>query len=219
MITLYGVTRSRASRNIWLLKELGVPFDQVPVIQVGRVPDPAAADAPLHTKSPAFLAINPNGHVPAMTDGDLMISESLAINLYLARKHGGPLWGETLAEEGLIYHWTLWAATEVEPIAIQILYNRVMRPPEQRDPAAAEQAIASLKAPFKVLNDALIAGGGMVVGRRFTVADINLSECVRYAAAAPELLGLYPAIQDWIAACHARPAFKTMWAARDAEPV
>ena len=218
MITIYGVYRSRASRNIWLLNELGVPFEHVPVIQVYRLPDPKAPGAPLHTQSPDFLKVNPNGRIPAMVDGDLVMNESLAINLYLAKKHGGPLAPASLAEDAQMTAWSLWAVTEVEPHSIQILYHMVAKPPAERDPKIAKAAIEALRAPFKVLNAALAAGGGHPVGRRFTVSDINLAEVVRYAMPAAELLDAAPNVKTWLAACHARPAFKAMMARRDAEP-
>ncbi|MDX2292879.1 MULTISPECIES: glutathione S-transferase N-terminal domain-containing protein, partial [Streptomyces] len=84
MLTIYGCYRSRASRNLWLASELGVPFKHVPVIQAYRLKDPNAADAPLHTRAPAFLEINPNGHIPSIDDDGFRLHESLAINLYLA---------------------------------------------------------------------------------------------------------------------------------------
>jgi len=211
MLTIYGVYRSRASRNIWLANELGIPFKHVPVMQLYRLTDPAAQAKTLHTKSPEFLKINPNGHVPTIDDDGLVLHESLAINLYLARKHGGPLAPATAAEDGQINMWTLWAATEVEPQSIQIVSHRPGDPPAARD-----AAIAALRAPFAVLNDAL--GSGYLVGGRFTVADINVAEVVRYAMPVAQLFDAAPRVRAWLAACHARPAFKDMWAKRDAEP-
>ena len=93
MLTIYGVYRSRASRNIWLAEELGIPFKQVPVIQHYRTV-PAGM---LHTQSPEFLKVNPNGLIPSIDDDGLVLHESLAINLYLARKHGGPVAAATVA--------------------------------------------------------------------------------------------------------------------------
>ena len=99
MLTIYGVYRSRASRNYWLADELGLPYVSVPVIQAYRLDDPAAPDAPLNTQSPEFLAVNPTGLIPCIDDGGFVMTESLAINLYLARKHGGPLAGQFAACE------------------------------------------------------------------------------------------------------------------------
>ena len=113
MLTIYGVYRSRASRNIWLGDELGIPFKLVPVMQLYRL-TPEAAKGALHTKSPEFLKVNPNGHVPSIDDDGLVLHKSLAINLYLAKKHGGPLAPANIAEDGQMSMWALWAATEVE---------------------------------------------------------------------------------------------------------
>lgn len=218
MLTIYGVYRSRASRNIWLAEELGLPFKHVPVIQHYRLPDPGAPGAPLHTRSPDFLKVNPNGHVPTVDDDGLVLHESLAINLYLARKHGGPLAPASLAEDGEMTMWALWAATELESQALTILYHRVGGAPGGvKDPKIADAAVTALRTPFAVL-DAALAKTGFLVGGRFTVADINMAEVARYALAAPELFDAAPNVKKWLAACQARPAFKKMWATRDAEP-
>ena len=113
-VKIYGVLRSRATRPIWVLKELGIPYEQIPVIQVYRLPDPNAPGAPLHTASPAFKAINPAGQVPTMDDDGFVLHESLAIALYLARKHGGPLAPKDAREEALTVQWSLWAATSAD---------------------------------------------------------------------------------------------------------
>ncbi|MFN3744964.1 MAG: glutathione S-transferase family protein [Hyphomicrobiaceae bacterium] len=217
MLKIYGCYRSRATRIIWLCDELGVPFTLVPVIQAYRLADPSAPDAPLNTKSPDFLKINPNGHIPSIDDDGLILHESLAINLYLAKKHGGPLAPASLAEDGLMMMWTAWALTEVEPHAIQVLYHRVARPAAERDARTADAAVVALRAPFAVLDKAL-AATGYVVGGRFTVADINVAECVRYAMAAPELFEANPNVKTWLGKLHDRPAFKAMMAKRELEP-
>ncbi len=216
MLTIYGVYRSRASRNIWLANELGIPFKHVPVMQLYRL-TPEAAKTTLHTRSPEFLKVNPNGHIPAVDDDGLVLNESLAINLYLARKHGGPLAPANLAEDGQMGMWALWAAIEVEPHAIQVLYHRVGNKPEDRDPKIAAASIEALRAPFAVL-DKHLSASGYIVGGRFTVADINTAEIVRYASPAPELFEAAPRVKAWLAACQSRPAFKSMWATRDKEP-
>jgi glutathione S-transferase len=214
MLTIYGVYRSRASRNIWLAEELGIPFKQVPVIQHYR----SVPAGMMHTQSPEFLKINPNGLIPSVDDDGVVLHESLAINLYLAKKHGKPVGPASLAEEGEMASWTLWAATGVEPHSINVLYHRVGGAPGGvKDPKIADAAVEALKSRFAVLEKALSASGWLV-GGRFTVADINAAEVVRYAQAAPELFDAHPKVTAWLAACQARPAFKKMWAARDAEP-
>jgi glutathione S-transferase len=217
MLTIYGCYRSRASRNLWLLHEIGIDFKQVSVIQGYRLTNPTAPDAALNTLSPAFRSVNPNGHIPTIDDDGLVLHESLAINLYLAKRDGGTLGPADLAEDGQMAMWALWAATEVEPHAIQILYNMAARPPAERDPAIAEAAIRALDGPFAVLDQAL-ATSGWLVGGRFTVADINVAEVVRCAMPAAALFECAPRVRAWIEACHARPGFQQMALAREAEP-
>ena len=217
MLTIHGVHRSRASRNVWLALEAGIPFRHVPVIQAYRLPEPDAPDAQINTRSPAFLAINPTGRIPAMEDDGLVLNESLAINLYMAKKAGGPLAPADLREDARMTAWSFWAITEMEPHTLQILYNMAAKPPEERDAALARASIEALRAPFAVL-DAALAATGYMVGGRFTVADINLAEVARYASPAPELFDAAPHVKAWLAACQARPAFQAMWDAREREP-
>lgn len=208
MITLYGCRRSRASRPIWLLEELGQPFTLIPVIQAYRLPDPDAADAPLNTRSASYLAVNPIGQIPALVDGDLVLTESLAMCLHLARSAGGPLAAATATETALMENWTLFAATAVEVDALTVMMGA----------SDAEKAAAAtrLNRPFARL-EAHLAGRDWLLDR-FTVADIIVAECVRYAQGDAGLMAAYPAITAWLARCHARPAFQRMWQARLAEP-
>jgi glutathione S-transferase len=205
VLTIYGIYRSRASRNFWLANELGIPFKVVPVMQRYRLKEPLPAGV-VHTKSPEFLKVNPNGHIPTMEDDGVVLHESLAINLYLAKKHGGPLAPKNVVEDGEMAMWALWAVTEVEPHALPIAQN-----------GPTEATVEALRAPFSVLDKAL-QKTGFVVGGRFTVADINVAEIVRYAQRAPELFDAAPRVKAWLATCHARPAFQKMWVQRESEP-
>jgi glutathione S-transferase len=205
MLKIYGCLRSRASRNVWLAKELGLDFTLVPVIQANRLGNPAAADAPLNTASPEFRRINPNGRIPSIDDDGLVLHESLAINLHLARRHGGPFAPRDVAEDGLMTMWSFWALSECEPHTLAILSNQ-----KSETRHLAEAAAAALARPFGVLEATLAAGGGFVVGGRFTVADINLAEVMRYAQPATGLFAAHPAIGAWIASCQSRPAYRAM---------
>lgn len=212
MLTIYGVHRSRALRALWLVAELDLPFRHVPVIQAYKLQDPLAEDAPLNTRSPAFLAINPNGHVPSIDDDGLILHESMAINLHIARKAGGPLAPADGAENALATMWSFWGVTEIETQAL------VIQAHTGKDQAKVDGAVTALRKPFAVLNDAL-GEAGHVVGDRFMVADINLAEVVRYASAARTLFDDAPRVKAWLASCHARPAFQAIWQKREAEPL
>jgi glutathione S-transferase len=215
-LKIYGVLRSRATRPIWMAKELGLAFEHVKVIQGYRLSDVAAPGAPLNTTTPLFRAVNPNGQIPVIDDDGLVLTESLAITLYLARKYGGAIGPRDAREDGLMTMWTLWAATECEGHALRAMQNATTV--ETPNPAAYSAAVTALSPKFSVLDTALRDGGGFLVGGRFTVADLNVAEVFRYAQAAPDLFAASPHVQAWITACQSRPAFIAMMAERNAEP-
>lgn len=218
MLKLYGVARSRATRVIWLLNEIGMEYEHVPVIQAYRLKDPHAAGAPFNTLSPDFLRLSPQGAIPVLVDGDLVLAESLAINLHLARTQGGTLGPKDVAEDALMVQWALYGATAIEPSALAIFYVHAegrARTDEGR--AAIAAAADMLRRPFAVL-DAHLAKAGWLVGGRFTVADINMAEIVRYGATDAALMTQFPALAGWLEKLHERDAFKAMWAQRLAEP-
>ena len=218
MITLYGVYRSRASRPLWLLAELGLPFTHIPVIQGYRLTDPKAADAPLNTTSASYLQVNPQGQIPAYTEDGLVLTESLAITLHIARSHGGAFGPQTNAEAALMEQWSLFAATSVETPALEILYiigDGGDKTPEGQASIAVNAE--KLRRPLSRLA-AHLSAHDWLVGDRFTAADINVAEIVRYAQSHPTLLGEFPSLQAWLERCQSRPGFKAMWQARAAEP-
>lgn len=218
MPTLYGVFRSRASRPIWLLYELDEAFDHVPVIQAYRLPQASAPDAPLNTTSASFLTINPQGQIPAYVEGDLVLTESLSITNHIARTRGGALGAQTPAEQALIDQWTLLAVTAVETPALEILNVQGAggdKTPEGQGAIAINAE--KLRRPLKRLQ-AHLAAHPYLVADRFTVADLNLAECLRYAQGHPLLLAEFPAVKAWLETCQSRPAFQRMWATRMAEP-
>ena len=95
MLKIYGIPRSRAFRTLWMAKELGLDYENV-ATDMGKG----------ETRTPEFLAINPNGHIPAIDDDGFVLWESIAINLYLAKKHAsGSLYPvqDTVTSENLIF--------------------------------------------------------------------------------------------------------------------
>lgn len=195
-LTVYGTVRSRTLRPLWLLNELGQPFELVPVNW---------ADAT--SKASDYLAINPNGRVPALKDGDLVLFESFAITQYLAKKFPSDLSPKDLAEDALISMWSLWAATEIEKPCVEAL-GLLLTPADKRDTAKLAKIIAGLDAPFKVLEAHLKAHGGYLVGGRFTVADLNVTSVLSWLRTAPDAFEGKPTLTAWRDACLSRPAFK-----------
>lgn len=212
MLTLYGVYRSRASRPLWLLAEIGMQFRHVPVIQAYRLTEGRKAEG-WTTASPEFLAVNPLGQIPACEEDGLVLTESLAITLHIARVHGGDLGPRSDAETALIEQWALFAATAVETPALEILYAQA----EGGEQAGIALNAEKLRRPLGRLQKHLSAHDWLV-GGRFTVADLNTAECVRYAQGHPTLLAEFPAVKAWIERAQARPAFQKMWAERMKEP-
>jgi glutathione S-transferase len=214
MLKIYGVYRSRATRPLWLLEEMGQPFELVPVIQAYRLAEPMAPGAPVNTLSPEFLAVNPMGSIPSLDDNGFVLHESLAITLYLARKYGGDLGPRDIAEEGSMVQWSLFAATSIETPALKIQSTK-----DDTDEGKAEISVAArtLKRPFDVLEKHLSTNSHLV-GGRFSVADVNVAEVVRYAQDHAPLFERRPALKAWLEACQARPGFQAMWGKRMAEP-
>lgn len=216
MVKLYGSYRSRATRPLWLLGELGLAFEHIPVVQAKRLENPLAPDAPINTHSAAFLAVNPMGTIPSLEDDGLIVHESLAIALYLAKKYGGDLAPRDVAEDAAMMQWSLFAATEIETTALKISYASLG---EQTDESKAVMATSAdaLQRAFDVL-EAHLTDKQWMVGERFTAADINVAEIVRYAQPYAPLFEARPALKAWLERAQARPAFKQMWEKRLAEP-
>lgn len=196
-LKIYGVARSRAFRTLWMAQELGLSYEHVPVDM---------ADG--GTRRPEYLAINPNGHIPAIDDGGFVLWESMAINLYLAKKYGaGPdgLYPQRLEDEARAWQWSFWGMTEIERPVLTALMHRALHPEDRRDARAAEEAERALGAPLKVLDGAL-AATPYLLGARFTVADLNLASILSWARPARIDLSAVPKVAEWLKTCSDRPA-------------
>ena len=194
MIKIYGLVRSRANRCLWALEEIGVPYELVPI-------DINKGD----NDKPEFLAINPNGRIPALVDGDLKLFESMAINLYLARKYGKDIWPGTEPGEAHALQWSFWGATEVEPHLITLLYQQLFASPEQKSPAKVQEAKDALVPRLTVLNDHL-NDRPYLLGTKFTIADLNVAAVLGLAAVVQFDLAPYPKVKQWLDTCYSRPA-------------
>lgn len=187
---IYGSPMSRASRLMWCAKEAGAPFEHV--------------DVPWEDiKKPEFLAINPNGKVPGFADGDLKLFESLAINLYIAKKYGtGTIYPNTIEDEARVFQWTLWAATEVEPNAMPSLLVALGY---SQDVAGAAAAAEKLKPVLAVL-DNYLKDRDWLVGNKFSVADLNAATVIGMTGWGKIDISYAPNVVAWLAGCMARPA-------------
>ena len=190
---LFGISASRAIRAIWGIEETGIDYEHVPVTY-GT--DSKAGD---------YLAVNPNGRIPALIDGDLQLFESMAINLYLAKRYGGALYPANAQDEARAWQWSVWAISEIEPLQMQIVVQTLFTPEDKRSPAVIEAATKSLQRPLKVL-DAALEGREWLLGEAFSVADLNVASVMFLMKAIRIGYAAHANVQRWADACYARPA-------------
>jgi glutathione S-transferase len=198
-LKIYGVARSRAARVLWMAKELGLDYEHVRV-------DFATGE----TRQPAHLALNPNGHIPVIDDNGFILWESMAINLYLAKKYGaGGLYPSRLEDEARAWQWSLWGMTEVERPVLTAMMNRAIFPENQRDLAAADAAEKTLARPLGVL-DGVLGPTPYLLGERFTVADLNVASILAWARPAQIDMSAFPKVAEWLRICAERPAARAV---------
>ena len=194
-IKIYGPAASRVSRTLWIVHELGIPFEHIPM----EMKDLKSAD---------YLEINPNGKVPTLVDGDFKLFESMAINLYLAaRFNKDGFLPASLEDQALCHQWSFWGMTEVEKSLLTILIDMFMTAPDKRKPEAVAEAQKALPKPFGVLDGAL-KGRDYPLGPSFTVADLNLASICSWARPIKYDFGAFPNVAAWLDRCLARPSYK-----------
>ncbi|HKP63409.1 MAG TPA: glutathione S-transferase family protein [Polyangiales bacterium] len=151
-------------------------------------------------KKPEYLALNPNGAVPTLTDGDFVLTESRAIMQYLASKK---------PESGLLPHdeqgradvtrWQFWDSSHFSPQVGTLVFQRMLKPMfgmGEPDAAKIEEALANLRRYAAVLNQHL-EGKTYVIGNALTLADLTLASTLMYAKQVDVPLAEFPHIQRW----------------------
>lgn len=190
---LYGISGSRAIRSIWAIEETGIEYEHI------------AAHFFEDTKTPEYLAINPNGRVPALIDGDLTLFESMAINLYLTKQYGGSLYPDNPADEARAIQWSVWAISEIEPLQMQIVVQKFFTPEDKRDAAVIAAAGKGLERPFGVL-DAHLDQRPYLLGDTFSVADLNVAGVMLLLKMVGHDYSAHSNITRWAETCYARTA-------------
>ena len=197
MLKLYHSNQSRSVRPRWLLEELGVPYEVVRLnIQAGE------------QKKPEYLKINPNGAVPALTDGDLALFESGAIVQYLADKFPEKRMAPPVGTpaRGLYYQWIHYAMSGLEPPILTIFLHTVLRPEAQRVPMLVTEARPQLSAALGVVEGAL-AGRPFILGNDFTAADVMVGSMLGWARMMSIIGDELKNVSDYVTRLSARPAF------------
>jgi glutathione S-transferase len=193
MMKLYGTPPTRVLRVIWLLNELGLEYEQVPVALLQG-----------EHYQPDFLALNPAARVPVLVDGDQVITESAAIQLYLAEKY--PQAGfipSAVEERAQMYRWIFFLMTEIEPPLWRIARHTFLYPDEMRIPQDVDLARQECREMLAVL-ERHMQERDFVVGDQLSVADFNAAYTLDWANE-EEMLGDAPRLSEYLKTMYARP--------------
>ena len=201
MLRLYGAARSRAMRTLWMLGELGLNYDHKDYLP--RAPE---------TRTPEFRALNPNGRVPVIDDDGFVLSESMAINFYLSKKHESPLYPSDPRNEALAWQWSLWETDRLDRQIVNYVRHTTEFPEAERKKEIAEAAWQQVTESFDVLETAL-AKAEWLAGPAFSVGDLNVAAAL-YRALAIDTKQ-WPRTQAWLHRCWERPAAKRARAMRE----
>jgi glutathione S-transferase len=190
---LYEFAPTRSIRVRWTLQELGVDYESVTVNLLAG-----------EHRSPEFLEINPAGKLPVLVDGDLVLTESVAIVLYLAEKYSSQgLMPAGLKDRAQLNRWLLFAATELEQPLWRISRHTMLYPEDRRLPEDVILAGEDFKAMASVL-EAHMHGKQFVLGDRVTVADFVTAYTLDWANE-DQLLDGFPTLLAYMNRMYARP--------------
>ena len=196
MLHLYGNAKSRAMRCLWMLEEIGEPYQLI-----------EKSTRPGDLQTAEYLRLNPNARIPTLVDGEVVLWESMAINIYLAQKYQGRMRCDSPELSGLAAQWSFWAVLELEELLLELLNHRAVLPDFARDPSHAERSELLLQKPLGVLNDALV-GRQFLGGDRFTVADLNVASILVWGKMARLDFSAHSNVARWLAVCLTRPAYR-----------
>ena len=201
MLRIFGSANSRAIRVLWMAGELGLSYDHKDWLP--RSPE---------TRTPEFRALNPNGRVPVIEDDGFVLSESMAINFYLAKKHRSPLYPADPKHEALALQWSLWETDRLDRQIVDYVRHTKALPEGERKPELAEKAWKEVVPAFDVLESALTKSEWLA-GPAFSVGDLNVAAAL-YRALSIDL-GKWPRVQTWLNRCWERPPAKRARAMRE----
>lgn len=176
-------------RVLWAAEELALEYEHVPY----EYDDP-------RLKQPEFLTLNPAGAVPTIVDGDFALSESLAINLYLARKYGaGFLYPDDPEAQASAVRWSLFAQGHLEPwVQKDLILADLIRAIGDLGDQMVYRSLAVL--------DTALATSEWLVGDAFTVADLNVAGVLSPSRSTGLDLSRFERVRAWLSACYSRPA-------------
>ena len=210
MITVHHLNNSRSQRVLWLLEELGLPYE---IKHYQR-------DAKTSLAPPELKRVHPLGKSPVITDGGLTVAESGAILEYLVERYGQGRLKPTGEQDLLDYRYFMHFAegSAMPPLVMKLVFNKVKRAPmpffvKPIAKGIADKVLSSFVQPnidaqLKFL-EGVLAARPWFAGAEFSAADVQMSFPVEAAAARGGDTAAYPKLREFLARIHARPASKT----------
>jgi len=198
MIKIWGRNTSvNVQKVMWAVGELGLPHERIDV-----------GGAFGKNREPAYLAMNPNGLVPTLEDGDFLLWESNSIVRYLAAKYGaGTLEPKDLQARARASSWMDWQLTVAHPPLTPVFWGLIRTPPEKRDANAIAAGKERTVVAVKMMEEQL-GRTQYLAGNEFSYGDIPVGIAIyRYMQLIPERPAT-PNLDRWYAAISSRPAFK-----------
>lgn len=188
-LTLHYHPYSRAAGTIWALEEAGVPYE-LKVVDIMRGAQ----------KQPQFLAINPMGKLPTLVDGDVVVTESAAIALYLADRYAAGRLAPALDDprRGTYLRWSFFAPSVIEPAVMAKGAGW-----EVKEVSAGWGNYASMMAA----TEGALAKGPFLLGDGFSMADVVLGGLLRFLMMFKQI-DATPAFSAYVERLDSRPAYQ-----------
>lgn len=196
MLTIWGrISSINVQKVVWAAGEVGQPFERIDI--GGKFGG---------NREPAYLAKNPNGQIPTLEDGEIVIWESSSIVRYLAARYGaGWIWEEDPAKRADADRWMDWMLSELQPSMTPAFWGLIRKTPGYTDQASIDASIARAEAKLDIL-EAHLAGRSYLAGERFGMADITVAPGAHRWLHMPVPQKDWPNIRRWYQHVSARPA-------------
>ena len=201
MLRIYGSAKSRALRTIWMAGELGLEYEHKDWLP--RSPETRTAD---------YRALNANGRVPSIDDDGFILSESMAINFYLAKKHRSALYPSDPKNEALAMQWSFWETDRLDRQIVNYIRHSKELPVAERNADIADASWKEVAESFDVLETAL-SKSQWLAGPEFSVGDLNVAGAL-YRGLSMDL-AKWPHVDAWLRRCWDRLAAKRARAMRE----
>ena len=198
-LTIWGRANSvNVQKVLWCLTELDLAYQRIDAgMQFGR------------NNEPDYLAMNPNGRVPTLVDGDFVLWESNSIMRYLCLAYGKgtPIYPEAPRQRAAVDRWLDWTLSTVQPVDRPVFWALVRTPPEQRDMAAIQKD-ADAEAEVWRIADHHLATRRFIEGDEFTIADIAIGAYARRWLGVEGIIRpKQPHLERWLKNLASRPGF------------